>query len=48
MFEAWKRGIGVHHASFHTKFRSSVESLFRKRHLQIVFATETLSLGECK
>jgi superfamily II RNA helicase len=45
MFEAWKRGIGVHHANFHNKFRSSVEYLFRKRHLQIVFATETLSLG---
>jgi len=30
MFEAWKRGIGVHHASFHTKFRSSVECLFRR------------------
>ena len=48
MFEAWKRGIGVHHANFHSKFRSSVECLFRKRHLQIVFATETLSLGKYK
>ena len=45
MFEAWKRGVGVHHANFHNKFRSSVEYLFRKRHLQVVFATETLSLG---
>jgi hypothetical protein len=45
MFEAWKRGIGVHHAVFHNKFRSSVEYLFRIKHLQIVFATETLSLG---
>lgn len=45
MFEAWRRGIGVHHAQYHTKFRSSVEFLFRKRHLQVVFATETLSLG---
>ena len=44
-FKAWKRGIGVHHAEFHTKFRASTEYLFRKRHLQIVFATETLSLG---
>ncbi|RNA17498.1 superfamily II RNA helicase [Brachionus plicatilis] len=44
-FEAWKRGIGVHHANYHTKFRSSVECLFRKKHLQVVFATETLSLG---
>lgn len=45
LFEAWKRGIGVHHANHHTKFRSSVECLFRKKHLQVVFATETLSLG---
>lgn len=30
MFDAWKRGIGVHHANYHTKFRSSVECLFRK------------------
>ena len=45
LFDGWKRGIGVHHSNYHTKFRSSVEWLFRKRHLQIVFATETLSLG---
>ena len=45
MFEGWKRGVGVHHAVFNTKFRNSVECLFRKKHLQIVFATETLSLG---
>jgi ATP-dependent RNA helicase DDX60 len=45
LFEGWKRGIGVHHADFHTKVRSSTEYLFRKRHLQIVFATETLALG---
>jgi superfamily II RNA helicase len=45
LFDAWKKGIGVHHAFFHTKFRSSVECLFRRRHLQIVFATKTLSLG---
>lgn len=30
LFDAWKRGIGVHHANFHSKFRSSVECLFRK------------------
>ena len=44
-FEAWKRGIGVHHASYHTKYRGSTEYLFRRGHLQVVFATETLALG---
>ena len=44
-FEAWKRGIGVHHANFHTKYRGSTEYLFRRQHIQIVFATETLALG---
>ena len=24
LFDGWKRGVGVHHAYFHTKFRSSV------------------------
>ena len=45
VMSGWRRGIGVHHAEFHTKFRASVECLFRRKHLQIVFATETLSLG---
>ena len=44
-FEAWHRGIGVHHANFHSKYRDSTEYLFRRQHLQIVFATETLALG---
>ena len=44
-FEAWKRGIGVHHANYHTKYRGSTEYLFRRGHLQVVFATETLALG---
>lgn len=38
-------GIGVHHDGLYKKFRSVVEILFRKRHLQVIFATETLSLG---
>ena len=42
-FEAWKRGIGVHHANYHTKYRGYTEYLFRRGHLQVVFATETLS-----
>ncbi|EPR78800.1 DEAD/DEAH box helicase [Spraguea lophii 42_110] len=39
------RGIGVHHNGMHKKYRELVEILFRKKHLNVVFTTETLSLG---
>lgn len=39
------RGIGVHHAHMNRKYRSLVEILFRQKHLQVLFATETLALG---
>lgn len=39
------RGIGVHHAHMNRKYRSLVEVLFRQKHLQVLFATETLALG---
>ncbi|ADM11545.1 putative Ski2 RNA helicase [Encephalitozoon intestinalis ATCC 50506] len=39
------RGIGVHHAHLNRKYRSLVEILFRQKHLQVLFATETLALG---
>ena len=42
MFEAWQYCNGVHHANYHTKYRSSVEYLFRLRELQIVFAPPRL------
>lgn len=42
---ALKRGVSYHHAGLHTKMRSCVEMLFRKKCLQVVAATGTLALG---
>lgn len=39
------RGIGVHHSAMNRKYRSAVEILFRKKHVRVLFATETLALG---
>ncbi|KAM0680218.1 hypothetical protein GINT2_001603 [Glugoides intestinalis] len=39
------RGIGVHHSSINRRYRSAVEILFRKKHIRVLFATETLALG---
>lgn len=38
-------GVGVHHAAKSPKHREIVEMLFRKRVLQVVFATGSLALG---
>lgn len=45
MIEGLRRGFGVHHDGVHTKYRQVVETLFRTRHLRIVFSTETLAIG---
>jgi len=45
LLQALERGIGVHHAGMHRKYRQVVEILFRKRFLQVVIATGTLALG---
>lgn len=39
------RGIGVHHSGMSKHYRSAVEILFRKKHIRVLFATETLALG---
>ncbi|KAI4292205.1 ATP-dependent RNA helicase DDX60 [Pancytospora philotis] len=39
------RGIGIHHAGMGRKYRSAIEILFRKKHVRVLFATETLALG---
>lgn len=43
--EALRRGIGVHHAGMNRKYRQTVEVLFRKGFITVVFATGTLALG---
>jgi ATP-dependent RNA helicase HelY len=43
--EAAERGIAAHHAGLLPMFKETVEELFQKGLLKIVFATETLSLG---
>ena len=37
------RGIGVHHVQISASYRQSVEYLFRKKQLSVVFATSTLA-----
>lgn len=39
------RGIGIHHAGMERRYRSAIEILFRKKHVRVIFATETLALG---
>ncbi|KAL6121789.1 hypothetical protein NUSPORA_01238 [Nucleospora cyclopteri] len=39
------RGIGLHHDALGRKVKSAMEILFRKKHIRILFATETLALG---
>ncbi|KAJ6601172.1 hypothetical protein DFH09DRAFT_1257794 [Mycena vulgaris] len=43
--EALRRGVGVHHAGMHKKYRSLIESLFRQGFIRVMIATGTLALG---
>ncbi|KAI0067591.1 P-loop containing nucleoside triphosphate hydrolase protein [Artomyces pyxidatus] len=45
VFEALRRGIGVHHSGMARQYRSLVERLFRLGFLRVVIATGTLALG---
>lgn len=40
-----ERGIAAHHAGLIPAFKSIVETLFQRRLIKLVFATETLALG---
>lgn len=46
---AWRdgleRGVAAHHAGLLPIFKATVEELFQRRLLKVVFATETLALG---
>lgn len=43
--QQWKRGIGLHHPNLKKRYRQISEMLFRKKHVQIIFATESLACG---
>jgi ATP-dependent RNA helicase DDX60 len=45
LIDAFRRGIGVHHAGMNRKYRQAVEIFFRRGYLTVVVATGTLSLG---
>ncbi|HEU0257701.1 MAG TPA: DEAD/DEAH box helicase [Microbacteriaceae bacterium] len=43
--KALQRGIAAHHAGLLPAFKETVEDLFRRKLVKVVFATETLALG---
>ncbi|MBU4213289.1 MAG: DEAD/DEAH box helicase [Actinobacteria bacterium] len=43
--EALRRGVGAHHAGMLPLFKETVEDLFSRGLVKVVFATETLALG---
>jgi len=45
LIDALRRGIGMHHEGCKTGYRQTVEILFRRGFLRVVFATGTLALG---
>ncbi|GLV41143.1 Mtr4 helicase [Carabus blaptoides fortunei] len=45
IINAMRNGICMHHAGFNNRIRSAVEMLFRKKVLNVVFATGTLAQG---
>ena len=45
LYWMWSRGVAYHHAGLAPIVKEFVEFLFLNRHIDILFATETLSLG---
>jgi hypothetical protein len=45
LVRALYRGIGIHHAGLVKAYRDLVETLFRGKHIKVVIATSTLSVG---
>lgn len=48
-YKSWRgallRGVGAHHAGMLPAFKETVEELYQRRLVKVVFATETLALG---
>ncbi|KAF8542437.1 hypothetical protein BDD12DRAFT_876354 [Trichophaea hybrida] len=45
LVDAFRRGIGVHHAGLNLRYRQLVETLFRKGYLKLIISTGDLAMG---
>jgi len=45
LVDGLRRGVGMHHEGCKTSYKQTVEILFRRGYLRVVFATGTLALG---
>eukprot|EP01080_Neovahlkampfia_damariscottae_P000273 gene273-6688_t len=45
LLRALQKGIGVHHSGLPKEYKDYVETLFRGKHIKLVFATGTLAYG---
>ena len=45
LYEGLRRGVAAHHAGMIPPFKETVEELFKRGLIKVVFATETLALG---
>ena len=45
LWRALRRGVAVHHAGLPSRYRHVVEILFRRKHVRVVFASNSLAYG---